>query len=412
MKRYKKIISLILSLIIVFLSFPLISYAEDREGYFGDTYTLNYGVPIPGSYQYFGNNMFEAPMFTELGVPVPKYNEIPALSFCFGCSDIVIDKGDKVTISVVNLNSNILSCSTYANVSAMYKDKSYDDIYAVGTFNNNVCTYVFEAPGNIDSFSVYIYQEELVFSKSVNLNSSAVLGLRSALYNTEDTKTGLLRTILDWLREIRDKISEIPEKLSNAFSDLGNKLSSLGDKIGTFFSNLADKLKEFAENIGETISNWAYTISEMIDIVFGEIQDGFETVVNWFKSIFDWIGNLFTIDKEHITSSINTLKDNFRSRLGGIIDSFDLLEQIILNVPSSSDSADTVIKIPALSFPLNGKNITLINETTFDYAYFLSLHPIFKGLYDLYQMFISFLIYIYMANYFKDYFFRLIQSID
>ncbi len=333
-RKYKALLSLLLSVIIVFSAFPIPALADSSStfnkiyigwvnSYDGTLYSSTYDsqpLAVSGTIRY-GNQ----------AVPIYALNQ-----FKFGSlSDsnlISVSQESTVTVSaVINFNfvkySDILSYSTLANTesgaikfSNVSCEKSGSN-YNLKISYNNVpagkyyftvlikCPYYGDASASgpakflIQSVNVSVGSSSSAFFKDIQEKLKGWFNdLFSWLKNIADGISNGFSNVGSWLTNLNSSIkgyfnslstsikgffSELSTNIKGFFSDLTNSVKSLFSNLTTKLIDFNNNIKTWFKNLGDDLSTW---FTNLVD----NIKDFLKKVGEWFTTLFEKLGNWFS----------------------------------------------------------------------------------------------------------------------
>lgn len=247
---------LILSILIVFNSFPLAAFASDSFNvtrFYLDSTSTYYDCPfvirgnLNGNYGFncYLSNTFTASNNGDL------FNYMNSAS-----SDTIV----KIEIQLQGNNfddGKVVNYSFFWGGFAVFQET---DIPSNGKI-------VLETTaGEIKSES---WMYDFYMNYYINGVSEYNFGIRSFKVSFSQTTNGLIGSVIDWLRSILTSIQNLPSNISGFFS-------SLGDRISGFFSSLSSSLSTWWTNLTTTLNNFKTSVQTFF-VSLGDRISGFFT---------------------------------------------------------------------------------------------------------------------------------------
>lgn len=416
---FSKLLSFILSLLILVSAFPSTVFAKD--------------ISI--------NQVNCSVLFAKGNISVPVNNEkkqIPAwfsnssvkqrdvinsnVIFDFEDSPFDLSDGDVVTIKIGINNgvasryksfalSDILCTADNINGSFHYVDES-DVRYDV-----NTSTFIIKFTSNNDyknfrfSFGVWIKSCEY-------LDNSFIIGCTSVDINIQSKSDGFFDNIKEWFSNLFElltsKFSELGQNITKIGQDVGDWFSNLSQSIQTFFSELKDKLTDLFNDIKQSLSEWFESVGQWFKDLGDKISGFFESlwqnfknffddlgqkISDWWQSVVDFFHNLFVPEDGYFEKYKQDWEDWARSHFALFYDVMDIVNDIfVLFTTEFGDSDHLVITIPELSLPVLDHNV-FMEETFIDLGSLINSHNSFRYCYNIYRIAFSGACYFMLLKY-------------
>lgn len=409
MRKFNKILSCVLSLIILLSAFPSTVYASS-ETFTPETAIIDVsGSGLNPSFKYSSN-----PCYSSYGTYSSlNYYRIDCIA------DFSVNKGNVLTITI-NLNSPIYTNSLSAVVVGANSSTSVS--YNFDTFENsgnsitfsflisqdfNVTGFVFYVEGNAYDNYTYTCSGSTTFTVNISSITCEKSTETQGLVNRLKT---WFNSIFEWFSELRDKISNLSSSIGSWFSELGNNIKSwfndLISNIQTQFSDITSSLKTWFSNVG----TWFSEIGDRISGFFSDLWNNIslkvesitDSIIEWWQSVKDFFHSLFVPEDGYF----DTYKENWESwakaHFGFFYDATELVDNLITRLDVSF-SGSTLSKgrfsIPEIRLPFLDKPV-ILKETSFHlFGDLIVKNSQIKWVYNTYQLVVTALSFFFIIKF-------------
>ena len=353
-RKYKALLSLLLSVIIVFSAFPVTASAANKTT-INHFYTTTYahGGAYTDEHLMDRDNKYAPPQVPEnvddyfylynLDGFTLKNNFDDSYIKLDSKSDITIkftlNDGTKEVISKCDVNTSGINLYNYGGTYKHYtgtvtQSKPYyrskanslnvdclSRDYTISFTDVDSGSYYFDV--NFVNFyktkntyqcmeTYYLYRNDISYTVTTE-NSSFFKNIQEKLKSWFNDLFGWLKSIVDgitngfsnvgsWITNLNTSIKGYFNSLSTSikgfFSDLSTNIkgffSDLTDSVKTLFTNLTSKLKEFNDNIKTWFKNLGDNLSTWFTNLVDNIKDFLKKVGEWFTTLFEKLGNWFS----------------------------------------------------------------------------------------------------------------------
>lgn len=315
MKKHNKILSFLLSLVVVFCAFPLSAYAAPYKVMADENYFIDYDIPnIDKSvYTFAKQNQMNMWLY---------YDPNSFNCFLYLTNDFIDNSGNTAHMyysrtshydylpkhinSDLGKNVKLYSCNLIADnpewsiddVSLGYDSymSSYNfnvdglillgaDLYSkvISTNTNKEQIYFWDYSTKSVSFAdltqKYYIHEDGSITTSADTGGGTGTGGGSGGSGSTDTDTDNSQNIFDKfkqvLNDIKDGVLSLPKKITDLWDNLKAKLTTLIDTIKDKFSELSKSISGFFTDLKTNLTTW------------------FNNVKTWFSSLGDRISGFF-----------------------------------------------------------------------------------------------------------------------
>lgn len=361
--KLRGIVALLISLCIVFFSFPFSASAGQSLNFYKiycravakNLYkveqTISYGSNFTGNIQnkdlssvYYNFNF--APRNFKAGDSV-SFNLSDFVPVWVASCDVEIKCYNSIYTSDTDASGNMYAKFYRTD----YSSTSSVDV-PIYTFNDD-CKGYFEVYFTFTNFKIKNTYENDDFYYNIKINS-----------DVSSESSSLLNKIIDFVKGIFENLKELPSKIGDFFSNLSNSLKQWFADVGDWFSNLGDNLKQWFTNLGDNLRQW------------------FANVGDWFSSLGDKIGGFFTDIfnkiKEFFTSLFKP-HDGFFDEVRNDLDAYlaahlgiaytaipailEFTKRIFTDVSTAYQSAP-MITLPAINIPIGNDTIHLLDPVS------------------------------------------------
>ena len=385
MKKLKFILSVLLSFLIVFSVFPSTVYAGDDDKIYIAPQTFVISSVYNNEYKHTLSKK-DALLFSTEPILCKNLQRILYTS----SFNVTANKGDKFSFSFY-INSTNFSNYTFSVVldnTSLFDDK----IDFVLTPDNTKVTYNLTFNQNVSNVKL-----TLVGTFTPINETSEEFGIFgcNGYYSVTDEKSGLLKSILEWLQNIRDKIVNLPSEFGSFITDLKNNVSSwfndLKANISQWFSDVGDWFTDLGDNIGSFFTD----LWDNITIKFEEINTD---ITNWWQSVKDWFHSLFVPEDGWIEDYKKRIDSFLATHLGMLYEAPRLISSIFtLILGAFKKPANGSVVIPRITFP--GTSYVLIDYTEFNLNTIINSNERFKWMYDTFKIASSAILFLLVLNY-------------
>lgn len=387
MKKFKFILSVLLSFLIVFSVFPSTVYAD----YTND---LSFNFEFESSY---GNKYVKTAKSNVSVTSEPifvKNLETASISSGFNVS---CERGDLVTVNFEIVKTNLFDYRGQFGINfddTIFKIKSGSDVVILSDgYNEFSC--VFECLRDTTNYHFNLVGYITPISYNESVKDSYFTITCSGNYSVTDEKTGLLNSILEWLENIRDKIVNLPSEFGSFITDLKTNLSSwfndLKSNISQWFSDVGDWFVDLGDNIGGFFTDLWDNISLKFETINTDIS-------NWWQGVKDWFHSLFVPEDGWVEDYKKRIDSFLATHLGMVYEAPRLISLIFtLILGAFNKPANGSVIIPRITIP--GTSYVLIDYTEFNLNTIINSNERFKWMYDTFKIASSAILFLFVLNY-------------
>lgn len=385
MKKFKGLLSFLLSIIIVFSSFPISASAQSL--------TLN---KIDNLIAIMANG--DSIVKSNVNMPYTVSGNIDIIELRLAHT-VSMSEGEKISLRFKTdvsylIDNGTITCTFSKGASHFSFTPKFSNgyLYVDFTSQNNYTDYIV-------SFTFDCYDDRIV-----PLNYY----FQACSYQTTSAEQGFWDNVLQWLKDIRDNLvngfSNLVNNISSFFTNLTNNIRSWFDNLinsmSTFFTNLSNNLKTWFENVGAWFSDLAKSIGDYFANIWENITitiDGIQqSIKDWWQSVCDFFRSLFVPEDGFFEQYREDWKKWFKEHFGFIYDIFVLFGTIIDNIISIKSNKNPVINVPEIVLPFG--NYVLLESTSFSMSVLLK-NDVFSLVYEFYLVFATCIFYILLLKF-------------
>ena len=391
----KKILSFLLSFVLLISAFPLSAYASNEYFILNRVYTatkdysaddvknggLTGAFPLGDkwcTFEYTANSSFSDNSYTV------DFTDL----FEVGCSAWSVIN----YIRLEDANNNML-----LTISPNMMD--YSDDYPGGTlrsYDNGS----FKCSPNSNKqlkLNVTIYFTTNITSDKFNVSSWDYIPI-----TTESETNSILSSIIDYIQEIIVSLSELPDKIKSFFTDLKNNISAWFDDVGEWFNELGDKLKQWFDDVGEWLTQLGDNLKQWFDDVGNWFSELFTNISNFFTDLWDgfieWFKSLFVPRDGYFTELLNFFNEWFLAHFGFLAQAATVIYSLIETISNLDGTTTGIIIFPEIRLPFLD-NPLLMEQQEFDLLSYINSISVLKQIYEIYQVIVTALFIFFFVKY-------------
>lgn len=350
--KFRGFIALLLSLCIVFFSFPFSASAGQSLNFYKiycravakNMYkveqTITYGSNFTGNIQ----NKDLSSVYYNFNFAARNFKAGDSVSF--NLSDFVPVWVASCDVEIKCYNF-IYTSDTDAsgNMYAKFYRTDYSSTSSVDvpiyTFNDD-CKGYFEVYFTFDNFKIKNTYENDDFYYNIKINS-----------DVSSESSSLLNKIIDFVKGIFENLKELPSKIGDFFTNLSNSLKQWFADVGDWFSNLGDNLKQWFANVGD----WFSSLGEKIGGFFTDI---FDKIKEFFTSLFKPHDGYFDEVRNDLDAYLAAHLGIAYTAIPAIL---EFTKRIFTDV-SNAYQGSPIITLPAINIPIGANTIHLLDPVS------------------------------------------------
>lgn len=403
-RKFKGIISFLLTIIIVFSVFPTTVFGATT-----DFARIDYDV-FYGSNQELSGTLYRGDSVGDWSVSMSSVKYITLLNM------IAIDctENELIEFSFVLNEPSFNSCSAFVTtlgglMNNVWNGNLNPSVKIPAEYNKQSNSFSASYNSKLDDktqFALVIYD---IVPKNSSDHFSLNVNTFRVIQNTEQANN--VNSILEWFKNLfdlltakftalGDNISSMANSLKNSLTDLKNSMSNffdgLGDRISGFFTKLGDDIKSRFTDLKNNLSafftdvgNWFSGLGDRISGFFSNLWDNItakidsiNTKVNdWWSGVVNWFHSLFTPEDGYFDSYKAKWQKFVEQHFGFIYQSMVMVDDTITRLKDgfiNTSAYQLIVIIPEIKLPnvkVGGKNAVLLSRTVFDLGEILDKIP-------------------------------------
>lgn len=344
-RKFKAFLSLLLTIIILFSSFPVTALADNKTTLnhfyittyaYGGAYTVEHlmeekkiscAAPcVPDNvadilYAYMLDGFTVKNNFDDSYIKIDSKSDITI--------KLTLNDGNDEVIPKIDINTSGINLYNYGGTYKHYtgtvtQSKPYKRTRSIGNFTPDCTSRDYTITfTDIDSGSYYFDVNFVNFYKTKNTydvdwslgfypnditytvtteNSSFFKNIQEKLKGWFDNLFGWLKSIVDGItngfKNVGTWFTNLSNNIKGFFSDLSTNIkgffSDLTNSVKTLFTNLTTKLTDFNNNIKSWFKNLGDNLSTWFTNLVDNIKAFLSKVGEWFTTLFEKLGNWFS----------------------------------------------------------------------------------------------------------------------
>ena len=381
----KKILSFLLSFVLLISAFPLSAYASNEYFILNRVYTAtkdhtvddakNGGLTgaFPNSdkwctFEYTANSSFSDNSYT---VDFTDLFEIGTHAWS------VIN-----FIKLEDANNNLL-----LTISPNMMD--YSDDYPNGTLRSyDIGSFKCSPNSNKQlKLNITIYFTTNITSDKFDVSSWDYIPI-----TTESETNSILSSIIDYIQEIIVSLSELPDKIKSFFTDLKNNMSAWFDDVGEWFSELKDNISAWFSDVGEWFTQLGDNLKQWFDDVGDWFSNLFTNISNFFTDLWEgfieWFKSLFVPRDGYYTELLNFFNEWFLAHFGFLAQAAIIISSLIETISNLDGTTTGIIIFPEIRLPFLD-NPLIMEQQEFDLLSYINSISVLKQIYKIYQVIVT-----------------------
>ena len=392
----KKILSFLLSFVLLISAFPLSAYAYSHIGSGKYTFTADDSSTVTVNTS-VGGSVSGSPIIqrrlTYIDVDFPV--------------TLTGNKGDIVTFEF-KMNSDyyavcqyLLNCSVEGLIGVQPGDYVISD--EVNFSSDPVVVTEFQlyrdCENEVVNFNLFIggirYTSDADLSKRANIDFSLSC-------EVIDSNKSLLNSIIEYIKEIFNSLKELPTKIQSFFTDLKNNMSAWFDDVGEWFSELKDNISAWFSDVGEWFTQLGDNLKQWFDDVGNWFSELFTNISNFFTDLWDgfieWFKSLFFPRDGYFTELLNFFNEWILAHFGFLAQAANIIISLIETISNLDGTTTGIIIFPEIRLPFLD-NPLLMEQQEFDLLSYINSISVLKQIYEIYQVIVTALFIFFFVKY-------------
>lgn len=217
-----------------------------------------------------------------------------------------------------------------------------------------------------------------------------------------DSNKSLLNSIIEYIKEIFNSLKELPTKIQSFFNDLKVNISSWFNDVGMWFSELKDNISAWFSDVGEWFTELGDNLKQWFIDVGNWFSELFTNISNFFTDLWEgfieWFKSLFVPRDGYFTELMNYVNEWFLSHFGFLAQAGNIIYSLIETISNLDGTTTGIIIFPEIRLPFLN-NPLLMEQQEFDLLSYINSISVLKQIYEIYQVIVTSLFIFFFIKY-------------
>lgn len=401
----KKILSFLLSFVLLISAFPLSAYASSSD-FIADYLTFSDGTTSTWDESIV--NAWTPNTYLTTAVPGTNFYRV---TYTLNSS---VNSGDVYKVELIDTLryaypywsgvSNIKLYDPNGHWSMIITPDELRDTDVTNSYGDPYKYYPYVVNADLNGSS----NGSLQLCVQFNLNGTTTsydfhFTFKAKLSCSYDTESGsILNSIIDYIKQIFNSIKELPTKIQSFFTDLKNNMSAWFSDVGEWFSELKDNISAWFSDVGEWFTQLGDNLKQWFDDVGNWFSELFTNISNFFTDLWDgfieWFKSLFVPRDGYFTELLNFFNEWFLSHFGFLAQAGNVIYSLIETISNLDGTTTGIIIFPEIRLPFLD-NPLLMEQQEFDLLSYINSISVLKQIYEIYQVIVTALFIFFFVKY-------------